>query len=75
MYNERSNDLTMNEGDSIRPLGLDSLGHGTYEMIDSIRKTRFYKNMDHLLYSIITSHIRAGKVEFGSYSEFSDNGD
>ncbi|MCH2022331.1 MAG: DUF5686 and carboxypeptidase regulatory-like domain-containing protein [Saprospiraceae bacterium] len=70
MYNERSNELTMNEWDSIRPLGLDSLGYGTYEMIDSIRRTRFYKNMDHLLYSLITSHIRAGKVEFGSYSEF-----
>ncbi len=69
-FDEKASKLTSVEWDSLRPFELDSMGIGTYEMIDSIRRTRFYKNMDGLLYAMITSHIRAGKVEFGNHSEF-----
>lgn len=68
-FDEKSADISTAHWDSLRPFPLDSMGLGIYEMIDSIRRTRFYKDMDGLLYALITSHIRVGKVEFGSHSE------
>jgi hypothetical protein len=68
-FAENTADKSAIDWDSIRPFPLDSMGRGIYEMIDSIRSTRFYKDMDALLYAITTAYIRVGKIEFGRHSE------
>lgn len=69
-FAEDASRLSNEQWDSIRPIPLDSMGYGVYEMIDSIRRTRFYKTMDWMVYAMITSHFRAGPIEFGEYPEF-----
>lgn len=69
-FAEQSAELSDATWDSIRPIPLDSIGLGVYEMIDSIQRTRFYKTMDAMVYTMITSHIKIGPIEFGEYPEF-----
>lgn len=69
-FAENSSKLSPQTWDSIRPIPLDSMSHGVYEMIDSIQNTPFYKTMDGVVYTLITSHIPCGPIEFGEYPEF-----
>jgi len=70
VYADSSADWSENVWDTLRPTPLDTIGAGVYEMIDSIQRTFFYKSMDWMVYMFITSHLRAGPVEFGKYPEF-----
>ncbi|WMX16765.1 MULTISPECIES: DUF5686 and carboxypeptidase-like regulatory domain-containing protein [unclassified Aureispira] len=69
-FAEQSAELSDETWDSIRPIPLDSMSLGVYEMIDSIQRTRFYKTMDAIVYTMITSYIKVGPIEFGEYPEF-----
>lgn len=69
-FAEKSAELSEATWDSIRPIPLDEMSAGVYEMIDSIQRTRFYKTMDAVIYTMITSHIKFGPIEFGEYPEF-----
>jgi hypothetical protein len=55
--------------DSIRPVQLLPHERGIYKMVDSVKATSTFKIAYGIGYTLTTSYIRAGKIEFGELHE------